>query len=52
MEAMQDAMENRRQHEAGGDDDDETGQDRVGAGKDVFNSPKGPIPDRIIAAFT
>ncbi len=26
-------MENRRQHEAGGDDDDETGQDRVGAGE-------------------
>ena len=49
-------MEDRRQHESGGDDDDETGQDRVGAGEDfatvVFSSPTGPMPDKIIAAFT
>ena len=34
VEAMQHAVKDRRQHEAGGDDDDETGQDRVGTGED------------------
>ena len=38
VEAMQHAVKDRRQHEAGGDDDDETGQDRVGTGEN-FSRP-------------
>src|SRR5271154_4833558 len=35
VETVQDAVKDRRQHDAGGDDDNETGQNCVGSGENL-----------------
>ncbi len=56
VEAVQHPVKDRRQHEARGDDDDEPGENCVASGEIlpavVCSSPTGPMPERIMAAFT